>query len=449
MIVTNWTGVEVKALRLAALRLTQEAFAEQVGYQPVTVRKWERALGARPVRGKSALDLDTQLARLNDDQAERFWAAVTNARSAVSVHPGRYQADAVTGRSGSSLGVYAWEVDGDVKRREFGRLAAATGAAVVLDSWDLDGDRLGMSDAQRLLERVGQLENEDQRAGGAPLVSYAVEGLARAKNQLETCAFDAATADAFASAAGELAVLAGWLAFDADMHPLARRCYSDAMALASQADDNDLTAHTCLYAANQSIALTQIGQASPHHALQLVDRARDLMRGRPSGRIHALIAIRQAQALGLLGDRNAFERAIATAWREVDQAVEHEPIEECPAWLRFVGHAEVRGHEARGYGRVGDLAKAVDLLEATVSEQASVRNSVNARAWLASARAAAGDFIGALAEAMPVVEHLGNTVSSPRTVRVLEPVRRATASLSAGVEFGQRFDTLSQTAITA
>ncbi|WP_433724204.1 helix-turn-helix domain-containing protein [Nocardia sp. CA-129566] len=449
MIVTNWTGVEVKALRLVALRLTQEAFAEQIGYQPVTVRKWERAQDARPVRGKSALDLDTQLARLNNDQAERFWAAVTEARSVVSVHPGGYEAGAITDRSRNSLGAYAWEVEGDVKRREFGRLAAATGAAVALDSWDLDGERLGMSDARRLLDRIDELESADQRVGGAQLVSYAVEGLARAKNQLETCAFATGTADVFASATGELAVLAGWLAFDANMHPLARRCYSDAMALASQADDNDLTAHTCLHAANQSIALTQIGHASPHHALQLVERARDLMRGRPPGRIHALIAIRQAQAVGLLGDRNAFGRAIATAWREVDQAVEYEPIDECPAWLRFVGHTEVRGHEARGYGRVGDLAKAVDLLEATVSDQASVRNSVNARAWLASARAAAGDFSGALAEAMPVVEHLGNTVSSPRTVKVLEPVRRATAGSSAGAEFGQRFDALTQTTITA
>lgn len=449
MIVTNWTGIEVKALRIAALRLTQEAFAEQLGYQAVTVRKWERAHDTRPVRGKSALDLDTELARLNEDQAERFWAAVTEARSAVSVHPGVYRADASTDRSGGSLGVYAWEVDGDMKRREFGKLAAAAGATVVLDSWDLDGDRIGMSDARRLLDRVDQLVSEDQRAGGAPLVSYAVQGLARAKNQLETCAFDAATGDAFASATGELAVMTGWLAFDADMHPLARRCFSDAMALASQADNADLTAHTCLSAANQSIALTQMGQASPHHALKLVDRARDLMRGRPPGRIHALIAIRQAQAVGLLGDRKAFGRAIATAWREVDQAVEHEPIEECPAWLRFVGHAEVRGHEARGYGRVGDLTRAVDLLEAAVNDQASVRNSVNARAWLASARAATGDIAGALAEAMPVIEHLGNRVSSPRTVRVLVPVRRATSGSSMGAEFGQRFDTLTQTAINA
>lgn len=93
------------------------------------------------------------------------------------------------------------------------------------------------------------------------------------------------------------------------------------------------------------------------------------MRGRPPGRIHALIAIRQAQAAALLGDAKAFNRAIATAWREVDHAVELEPINECPAWLRFVNHAEVRGHEARGYGRIGEFVKAVDMLETAASEE--------------------------------------------------------------------------------
>ncbi|MEV6135026.1 hypothetical protein AB0L63_02935 [Nocardia sp. NPDC051990] len=447
MIVTDWTGVEVKALWRVAMRLTQEEFAQRLGYQPVTVRKWQRATAERPVRGKSAHDLDTTLAGLNQEQAERFWSAVNAARPTNIGHRGVHETDGSDG----ALGIYAWEVDGDVRRREFGRLSAMAGAATVLGSWDIDAaHRLGLSDARRLRDRVDELEQEDQRADGAQLVSYAIEGLARAKNRLEACEFDLQAGDAYASATGELAVMAGWLALDADMQPLARRCFSDAMALASQADDPDLTAHTCLYAANQSIALSVSGQASPHHALNLIDRARHLMRGRPPGRIHALVAIRQAQAAALLEDRSAFGRAIATAWREVDQAVEHEPIQECPPWLRFVNHAEVSGHEARGFGRIGQHTKAVELLEAAASEQTSARNTINARAWLASARAAAGDVNGALAEAFPVLDHLGSAVSSPRTLKVLEPVRRATMTLPAGADFGHQFDTLTeQTAISA
>ncbi|MFG1796718.1 hypothetical protein [Nocardia sp. NPDC049149] len=80
MIVTNWTGVEVRALWRVALRVTQEEFAERLGYQPVTIRKWQQATAARPVRGKSAHDLDTQLAALNEDQTQRFWTAVAESR---------------------------------------------------------------------------------------------------------------------------------------------------------------------------------------------------------------------------------------------------------------------------------------------------------------------------------------------------------------------------------
>ncbi|MFG1792180.1 hypothetical protein [Nocardia sp. NPDC049149] len=236
---------------------------------------------------------------------------------------------------------------------------------------------------------------------------------------------------------------------DADMHPLARRCYSDAMGLASEADNPDLTAHVCLYTANQSIALSRVGQASPYNALKLINRARDLMRGRPPGRIHTLIAVRQAQAASLLGDRNAFGRAIATAWREVEQAIEYQPLEECPTWLQSVNHAEVRGHEARGYGTIGEFGKAVDLLERAAGEQTMVRNALNTRACLASARVAAGDVSGGVTEAEPILIELDNAVSSPRTLRVLLPVRRAVEGLHGAAEFRRKFDVLAQLAVTA
>ncbi len=53
MIVSKWTKVEVKALRSAALRLTQELLAERTGFRVATIRKWERATTDRPVRNYS------------------------------------------------------------------------------------------------------------------------------------------------------------------------------------------------------------------------------------------------------------------------------------------------------------------------------------------------------------------------------------------------------------
>ncbi|NQE89997.1 hypothetical protein [Nocardia terpenica] len=342
------------------------------------------------------------------------------------------------------LGQYSWEVDENVKRRDFGKLAAGTAIALLAGNVG----RIGTSDVQRLLNGVDVLYQEDWRIGGASLVNFAVDQLARAKAMLDTCAYDTTIGNAFTSAAGELAVLAGWLAYDADRHPLARRCYADALALGTEADDNNLIAHACLNSANQSVALSRDGTGSPFHALKLVSRARDLLRGRPPGRIHALVAVREAQAYGVLGDRTAFARAIATAWREMDHAVRFEPIDECPLWLRFMNDSEVGSHEARGYGDIGDLTRSVELYGATADELSSARNATNLRAWSAATRAQAGDISGALEEGLPVLDDLAE-VASTRTLRVLEPIRIAVDQLAAGSDFRDQFDALTQKAITA
>ncbi|MET8797201.1 helix-turn-helix domain-containing protein [Nocardia sp. NPDC004568] len=72
MIVELWTRVEVRALRDAALRMTQEQFAEEIGWSVATVRKWERTTKLRPVRAQRAADLDSWLARLSPEQMRRF-----------------------------------------------------------------------------------------------------------------------------------------------------------------------------------------------------------------------------------------------------------------------------------------------------------------------------------------------------------------------------------------
>ncbi|WP_282775782.1 hypothetical protein [Nocardia sp. CC201C] len=447
MIVSKWTATEVKTLRKVALRMTQAQFADDLGWDVKTIQKWEqRATVDRPVVGESAESLDTALARLDPVQLERFRLALAAAPRVADGHPGRDGIEPVGAVSESpsagELGMYAWEVDDDVRRREFGKLAAL-GAVTMLAG---EHDRLGASDVRRLLHGVDTLEHEDQLSGGAALVDFAVEQLARAKHKLDTCAYDTATGDAFTSATGQLAVLAGWLAYDADRHPLARRCYADALALGTEADDADLIAHTCLYAANQSIALSRAGAGSPYHALKLVHRARDLMRGRPPGRIHALIAIREAQAYGVVGDHTAFGRTLATAWREMDAAAQYEPIDECPQWLRFVSHSEIAGHEARGYGDLGETSRSVELYSAAAAEQTSPRNAMNLHAWSAASRAQVGDVTGAVAEGLPVLASLGE-VSSTRTLRVLEPVRRTVEPLAVGSEFCGRFDALAQKAI--
>ncbi|MFI5716029.1 hypothetical protein [Nocardia sp. NPDC051750] len=426
MIVSRWTSVEVRALRIAALRETQEEFAERAGYGLPTIKKWHQATWDKPVRGRSAEALDTMLRDLDSEQRARYQAEIASNDLVPS-------SAEVVNQPGTAFGMYAWEVDSDVRRREFGKLATAVTVSAV--GWPF-GDHIGPADAQRLMAAADELGEQDQRIGGGALVQVALRQLAHAKHTLDTASYDTRTGNSFAAATGHLAVLAGWLAYDSDLHPVARRCYADALALASEAGDDDLVALTCVTAANQSIALARNGQGSPHQALKLIDRTRTLMRGRPPGRIHALIAVREAQARGLLGDRMGFGRAIATAWREMEQAINFEPMEQCPQKLRFVTPAEVRGHEARGYGDVGDLRKSIELLKTAAAEERAPRNAVNDRAHAAVAHAQLGDLSTALAVGAGVLAEFEN-VTSDRTLRVLEPLRDT--DHPAAEEFNDRF----------
>ncbi|BDT88382.1 hypothetical protein FMUAM8_41460 [Nocardia cyriacigeorgica] len=448
MIVCTWTGAEVKALRTVAMRMTQERFAERVGYEPPTIRKWERATAARPVRGESAEALDSVLAGLDAEQLARFQAVVGGGFGALDV----LAIGPATGAGGDSLDsgipTGAWEVEVDeMKRREFGIFC---GAAVVGPAMNLSvsGGRIGVSDAARLMAEVDTLAEREQAVGGGALVRQAVVGLNRAKAVLEAWEFTERAGKAYISAVGELATIAGWLAFDADMHELARCCYTEAFALAGESGDDQLTVHLCLNVANQVVALSRIGQANPHRALGLVERAKELTGKQPPGRIHALIAAREAQSYGVLGDRSGFRRAIATAWREFEHAMEHEAFDECPLWLRFVTETEVRCHEATGVGALGDLRKSLELSADLALDHSGARNSAAYRAGWTAALARVGDVGTAVEQALDVLVELERSVSSTRTLRILEPVRVAAEGRSDD-EFNRRFDELVQRSAVA
>ncbi|MET9286272.1 helix-turn-helix domain-containing protein [Nocardia beijingensis] len=443
MIVSKWTGVEVKALRTAAYRMTQEKFAEVLGFQPPTIRKWEHAPASRPLRGESAAALDTQLARLDEPQLARFEAAVIEARlsigsaesTAVGVPVAISDLPCVSESEIASERVAG--KDDDMKRRQLLLGGTATGLSALTHQHR--PDRIGRSDAERLARRVDSYVTTEQTVGGGALARSASSDLEHAKIMLSTCEIEGSAASAFTSAAGNMAVTAGWLFYDADDQLAATRCYSDAMALANHAGDDELAAHTCLNVAFQTITQAERDEAHPQYALRCTLRAADLTRRQPASRIHALTACRQATAYACLGDRSAFTRAITTAWREMDLAYDHEPLDECPDWLRFMCHNEVRYHEACGYCYLGESSRAVELFEQVVNKRAGQRNSANYRAWFASSLARVGNIDDAVSVAADVLADLADGVSSSRTLRVLEPVRAA-ATKPRHQGFHKRYD---------
>ncbi|MBF6286597.1 transcriptional regulator [Nocardia cyriacigeorgica] len=76
VIVAEWTGVEVRAMRTAALRITQQAMAELLGFTEAVVRKWEKRGATITLGQQYAEAMDTLLRRLDDEQRGRFAAAL-------------------------------------------------------------------------------------------------------------------------------------------------------------------------------------------------------------------------------------------------------------------------------------------------------------------------------------------------------------------------------------
>lgn len=425
MIVSKWTAAHVYALRDYALREDRVEFAKRLGFTVDAIVKWERsATWEKPVRGESARALDTALEMLTPNQMARMCLAPGNE-------------------------------DDEVNRRQFGFGTAIVGATLAVapatSHTAMPGQRIGFDDVRALVDYTEAIEQRDQREGGANLVDEARTALTVARQQLDAAICDPITGTAAASAVGNLAVITGFLAYDADKNELARDCYSVAMELASRSGDDELTIHTLCNKANQEIALSRYGHGNPHLALQNIARAQHLARTWRPGRIHALINVREAQAHARIGDHDGFRSAMDNAHRSLDTALNTELITHCPRWLRFVDPGELAGHEARAYSDLGDHRAALNLYETALQGQGR-RNETNAAAWHASTRAAVGDLHGALETAEPVLAAMeGSILGSPavastRSLRVLAPIRQIAG---AGGTFISRYDKLDKKALTA
>ncbi|MGW0252515.1 helix-turn-helix domain-containing protein [Nocardia goodfellowii] len=336
----------------------------------------------------------------------------------------------------------AWghpDEEDDMKRRQL----LVGGPAVGLTALTLGSQaRIGLPEAHQLAERVTEYTTTEQVVGGGALARAAHADLRHAMQILKTSDIESAAVATFTSAVGNMAAIAGWLFYDSNDQHSATADYQDAMALANFIGDDELAAHTCLNVALQTITLVRRGSAHPHAALRHIQRAADLTRRQPSGRIHALIASREALAHACLGDRSAFKRAIATAWREMDRAHDHEALDDCPDWLKFMCHNEVRYHEASGSMYLGDSTASSRLFEQVAAERAGQRNAATYRAWFATSLANVGDIGTAVGEADEVLTAIASAkISSARTLRVLEPVRVA-ATKPHHAEFQQRYDRL-------
>jgi hypothetical protein len=283
----------------------------------------------------------------------------------------------------------------------------------------------------------------DQFAGGTVLLPLAMQQWRRARLAVRDNTAGEAH-DRVLAAAGELALCTGQLAVDADLLPLARQLHEQARELAVGSGDalagmHVLTSQSMLQA---ELALTCPNREPARRALRLAFQAQDQGRYLPVPQLHALIALRHASAASLLGDKAAFQKAIAQARLELDRG----PGDEAPPeWLRLVDRTEITGTEARGWLNLGDPGRSTLLHRHVLASALSPRHRAVYGAGLAAALLKQGsrhDAIAAAADILPVLEE---GLTSRRCLTRLRSIRSVATDIPGADEFCVRFDAIERT----
>ncbi|MEU4797649.1 DNA-binding protein [Streptomyces sp. NPDC023327] len=207
------------------------------------------------------------------------------------------------------------------------------------------------------------------------------------------------------AALAELSEVIGWILFDAGQHRRAQRANGRALALAELCGDR-WTARLVLL--NHAMLQTRVGR--PRAALATTARVPG---PRPlPARVAALVLIRRAHAVALLGGDRAAARLVSRAGsRFLDGACRHDP-----PWAWWFDETELLGHQGWVLARLRRWDRALPLLHraATAPGGPSYRDLFGAE--LLAALAAAGDW----REAETLVADLVPRVAGVASARTAE-----------------------------
>ena len=158
------------------------------------------------------------------------------------------------------------------------------------------------------------------------------------------------------SAAGELAEVAGWLAYDAAEHELCRRMNQESLYFTRLAGDRTMELLTL-----QNSSMHAGSQGHPREALQI---ARSVLEGdyRLSPRLKALFLTRKARAMAQGGDGSAL-----TLLPEIRSLFLDGVSDEDPAWAWWIDERELAWHEAMVQRDLGLFRAAIDHFERSVA----------------------------------------------------------------------------------
>ncbi|WP_344638271.1 Tat pathway signal protein [Kitasatospora cystarginea] len=213
--------------------------------------------------------------------------------------------------------------------------------------------RVGAGDLEAVRDMSALFSAMDQRRGGGHGRSAVVQYLVTEVEPLLHGSFvtDELRRQTF-SAAGELAYLAGWMAFDAAEHGLAQRYFAHAVKLATEAENHPLSGHVLRAMAHQANDLGHHRAASRIAAASVEGaRYREACR-----REQALLGVVHARTLATTGDPKGAARALNQAEDDLASADARDTE---PRRVWFFGEASLAHETACTLRDLGDLEGAL------------------------------------------------------------------------------------------
>ncbi|MFL6116455.1 MAG: hypothetical protein ACJ786_34620 [Catenulispora sp.] len=201
--------------------------------------------------------------------------------------------------------------------------------------------RISADEMDRLEETTRLFRGWDAQCGGG-LRRMAVVGQLHEVTELLRDSHPQQMAERLFRVASELALLAGWMAYDIGMQPSAQRYFVLALHAAREAGDTPLGAHVLATMARQMIHVNR-----PQDALELVHLAQYGSHGTTTPRVQSMLSAVEGRAYANLGDADNCRRAVATA---EDLFPGDKPREGAdPGWAGFFTEAELHGENGHSF----------------------------------------------------------------------------------------------------
>lgn len=230
--------------------------------------------------------------------------------------------------------------------------------------------RIGDAEVRIVRKMVRQLKQLDERMGGDNLSMDAHRALGALNRLINTAHYTDRTGKQLRSACGDLAVLTGWLSYDADRTQAAWTYYNQSLYQSRMAEDPEVEVHAY---AQMSMAAARKGM--PRDAVELARMGQRVGARHVPPRLMSLLALREACGWSRLADSAECRAALSRAYKSFD----HGPSDQDPKWIDFYSLAELDGLAATCHADIGetDVAKRMTEKALATMDHRYGRN----RAW--------------------------------------------------------------------